>query len=208
MFQALSGVGEGIEDRANITDNTALSAALNTQFLIQIGIFTAVPMILGFILEQGFFRVNAVLKYVHFCRKKKKIDWSCIIWTLTWWYHCHFSLSNLKISFNYNSKCFLAQWSTLVCNMLEQVQAVLLSTRPLISYLLLSSLLFSLRYYSELRLQAVVSFITMQLQLCSVYFTFSLGTKTHYFGRTILHGGAKVCSAIFAAPLSISKIAI
>jgi len=39
--------------------NTALNAALNTQFLFQIGIFTAVPMVLGFILEQGFFRVNA-----------------------------------------------------------------------------------------------------------------------------------------------------
>ena len=40
--------------------------------------------------------------------------------------------------------------------------------------------------------QAIVSFVTMQLQLCSVFFTFSLGTRTHYFGRTILHGGAKV----------------
>jgi len=37
--------------------NTALGAALNTQFLIQIGVFTAIPMIMGFILEQGFFRV-------------------------------------------------------------------------------------------------------------------------------------------------------
>lgn len=42
-------------------------------------------------------------------------------------------------------------------------------------------------------LQAVVSFVTMQFQLCTVFFTFSLGTKTHYFGRTILHGGARVC---------------
>lgn len=40
--------------------------------------------------------------------------------------------------------------------------------------------------------QAIFSFITMQFQLCSVFFTFSLGTRTHYFGRTILHGGAKV----------------
>lgn len=48
-----------------------------------------------------------------------------------------------------------------------------------------------------LMLQAVVNFITMQLQLCSVFFTFSLGTKSHYFGRTILHGGARVCSIIF-----------
>ncbi|GAV74732.1 Glucan_synthase domain-containing protein/FKS1_dom1 domain-containing protein [Cephalotus follicularis] len=93
-YLALSGVGETIEERAKIMQNTALSAALNTQFLIQIGVFTAVPMVLGFILEQGFLR-------------------------------------------------------------------------------------------------AVVSFITMQLQLCSVFFTFSLGTKTHYFGRTILHGGAR-----------------
>jgi callose synthase len=67
---------------------------LNTQFLFQIGIFTAVPMVLGFILEQGFLR-------------------------------------------------------------------------------------------------AVVNFITMQFQLCTVFFTFSLGTRTHYFGRTILHGGAR-----------------
>ncbi|PNY01328.1 callose synthase 9-like protein, partial [Trifolium pratense] len=91
---ALSGVGETIEERAKITKNTALSAALNTQFLFQIGIFTAVPMVLGFILEQGFLR-------------------------------------------------------------------------------------------------AVVNFITMQFQLCTVFFTFSLGTRTHYFGRTILHGGAR-----------------
>lgn len=93
-YLALSGVGETINIRANIEDNAALSAALNTQFLFQIGIFSAVPMILGFILEQGF-------------------------------------------------------------------------------------------------LKAVVSFVTMQLQLCSVFFTFSLGTRTHYFGRTILHGGAR-----------------
>ncbi|KAL0343176.1 UNVERIFIED_CONTAM: Callose synthase 5 [Sesamum angustifolium] len=33
--------------------------------------------------------------------------------------------------------------------------------------------------------------IIMQLQLASVFFTFSLGSKLHYFGRTILHGGAQ-----------------
>ncbi|OMP02607.1 Glycosyl transferase, family 48 [Corchorus capsularis] len=93
-YLALSGVGETMQIRANIMKNTALEAALNTQFLFQIGIFSAVPMILGFILEQGFLR-------------------------------------------------------------------------------------------------ALVSFITMQIQLCTVFFTFSLGTRTHYFGRTILHGGAR-----------------
>ncbi|XP_006649287.1 callose synthase 9 [Oryza brachyantha] len=93
-YLALSGVGEAIQNRADILQNTALNAALNTQFLFQIGVFTAIPMILGFILEFGV-------------------------------------------------------------------------------------------------LTAFVSFITMQFQLCSVFFTFSLGTRTHYFGRTILHGGAK-----------------
>ncbi|KAF7834153.1 callose synthase 5 [Senna tora] len=38
---------------------------------------------------------------------------------------------------------------------------------------------------------ALTDLITMQLQLAPVFFTFSLGTKMHYFGRTILHGGAK-----------------
>lgn len=94
LYLALSGVGATIRQRAILLDDTALSAALNAQFLFQIGVFTAVPMILGFILEQGF-------------------------------------------------------------------------------------------------LQAIVSFTTMQFQLCTIFFTFSLGTRTHYFGRTILHGGAR-----------------
>ncbi|XP_031403212.1 callose synthase 10 isoform X2 [Punica granatum] len=94
IYLAFSGLDRGISLEAKMSGNTALEAALNAQFLVQIGIFTAVPMIMGFILEMGL-------------------------------------------------------------------------------------------------LQAVFSFVTMQLQLCSVFFTFSLGTRTHYFGRTILHGGAK-----------------
>uniref|UniRef100_A0A1D1XVQ2 1,3-beta-glucan synthase n=2 Tax=Anthurium amnicola TaxID=1678845 RepID=A0A1D1XVQ2_9ARAE len=39
--------------------------------------------------------------------------------------------------------------------------------------------------------KALSEFILMQLQLASVFFTFSLGTKTHYYGRTLLHGGAE-----------------
>lgn len=93
-YLAFSGLDKGISVQAELLGNTALEAVLNAQFLVQIGIFTAVPMIMGFILELGL-------------------------------------------------------------------------------------------------LQAVFSFITMQFQLCSVFFTFSLGTRTHYFGRTILHGGAK-----------------
>ncbi|KAJ1405051.1 Vacuolar protein sorting-associate protein Vta1/Callose synthase, N-terminal [Sesbania bispinosa] len=38
---------------------------------------------------------------------------------------------------------------------------------------------------------ALGDIIIMQLQLAPVFFTFSLGTKLHYFGRTLLHGGAK-----------------
>ncbi|XP_028091370.1 callose synthase 5 isoform X3 [Camellia sinensis] len=38
---------------------------------------------------------------------------------------------------------------------------------------------------------ALGDIIIMQLQLAAVFFTFSLGTKAHYFGRTVLHGGAK-----------------
>ena len=38
---------------------------------------------------------------------------------------------------------------------------------------------------------ALTDFILMQLQLAPVFFTFSLGTKTHYYGRTLLHGGAQ-----------------
>ncbi|XWS47846.1 hypothetical protein CRYUN_Cryun13aG0020200 [Craigia yunnanensis] len=94
VYLAFSGIDEAIAKQARMTGNTALDAALNAQFLVQIGVFTAVPMIMGFILELGL-------------------------------------------------------------------------------------------------LKAIFSFITMQLQLCSVFFTFSLGTRTHYFGRTILHGGAK-----------------
>ncbi|KAJ3682000.1 hypothetical protein LUZ60_014573 [Juncus effusus] len=38
---------------------------------------------------------------------------------------------------------------------------------------------------------ALSEFLLMQLQLASVFFAFSLGTKTHYYGRTLLHGGAQ-----------------
>ncbi|KAM3196622.1 hypothetical protein ACQJBY_061850 [Aegilops geniculata] len=94
VYLALSGLDHSISRQARFLGNTALDAALNAQFLVQIGVFTAVPMIMGFILELGL-------------------------------------------------------------------------------------------------MKAIFSFITMQLQFCSVFFTFSLGTRTHYFGRTILHGGAK-----------------
>ncbi|MCO5578496.1 hypothetical protein L7F22_032339 [Adiantum nelumboides] len=38
---------------------------------------------------------------------------------------------------------------------------------------------------------ALSEFVIMQLQLASVFFTFSMGTTVHFYGRTLLHGGAK-----------------
>ncbi|KAI4363838.1 hypothetical protein MLD38_020005 [Melastoma candidum] len=91
LYLALSGIEAAVADSSN---NWALGTILNQQFIIQLGLFTALPMIIENSLELGF-------------------------------------------------------------------------------------------------LQAIWDFITMQLQLSSVFYTFSMGTRTHFFGRTILHGGAK-----------------
>ncbi|KAL9236784.1 hypothetical protein vseg_011413 [Gypsophila vaccaria] len=92
LYLALSGVEKAA--MKNSSNNAALGAIVNQQFIIQIGMFTALPMIVENSLEHGF-------------------------------------------------------------------------------------------------LPAVWDFLKMQLQLASLFFTFSMGTRCHYFGRTILHGGAK-----------------
>ncbi|KAI4299377.1 hypothetical protein L6164_032844 [Bauhinia variegata] len=92
LYMALSGIEQHVIESAN--NNKALGAILNQQFIVQLGLFTALPMIVENSLEHGF-------------------------------------------------------------------------------------------------LPAIWDFITMQLQLASLFFTFSLGTRTHFFGRTMLHGGAK-----------------
>ncbi|MED6173996.1 Callose synthase 12 [Stylosanthes scabra] len=92
LYLALSGVESAMESNSN--NNKALGTILNQQFIIQLGLFTALPMIVENSLEHGF-------------------------------------------------------------------------------------------------LQAIWDFLTMQLQLSSVFYTFSMGTRSHYFGRTVLHGGAK-----------------
>ncbi|KAA0062056.1 hypothetical protein IC582_026113 [Cucumis melo] len=91
LYLALSGIENAIASESN---NGALATILNQQFIIQLGLFTALPMIVENSLEQGF-------------------------------------------------------------------------------------------------LQSIWDFLTMQLQLSSIFYTFSMGTRAHYFGRTILHGGAK-----------------
>lgn len=92
LYLALSGVEKGAMNKSR--NNAALGAIVNQQFIIQIGIFTALPMVMENSLEHGF-------------------------------------------------------------------------------------------------LSAIWDFMKMQLQLSSLFYTFSMGTRTHYFGRTILHGGAK-----------------
>ncbi|KAK2978150.1 hypothetical protein RJ640_029144 [Escallonia rubra] len=92
LYLALSGVEGAAMD--NSKSNKAFGAILNKQFIIQIGVFTALPMIVENSLEYGF-------------------------------------------------------------------------------------------------LPAVWDFLTMTVQLASIFYTFSMGTRTHFFGRTILHGGAK-----------------
>ncbi|CAM8900333.1 unnamed protein product [Rhodiola kirilowii] len=91
LYLALSGVEKAA---MSATNNKALSTIVNQQFVVQLGLFTALPLIMETSLEHGF-------------------------------------------------------------------------------------------------LNAIWDFLMMQLQLASVFYTFSLGTRTHYFGRTILHGGAK-----------------
>eukprot|EP00262_Sarcandra_glabra_P021935 TRINITY_DN9468_c0_g4_i1.p1 TRINITY_DN9468_c0_g4~~TRINITY_DN9468_c0_g4_i1.p1 ORF type:complete len:1053 (+),score=151.44 TRINITY_DN9468_c0_g4_i1:292-3159(+) len=94
LYLALSGIEDAIKGTVDSSNNAALGTVLNQQFIIQLGLFTALPMIVENSLEHGF-------------------------------------------------------------------------------------------------LSAIWDFLTMQLQLASVFYTFSMGTRTHFFGRTILHGGAK-----------------
>uniref|UniRef100_A0A7N0R990 1,3-beta-glucan synthase n=1 Tax=Kalanchoe fedtschenkoi TaxID=63787 RepID=A0A7N0R990_KALFE len=91
LYLALSGVEKAA---MSATNNKALSTIVNQQFVVQLGLFTALPLIMETSLEHGF-------------------------------------------------------------------------------------------------LSAIWDFGMMQLQLASFFYTFSLGTRTHYFGQTILHGGAK-----------------
>jgi callose synthase len=58
LHQALSGIEDALKNKDNILANKALQAALDTQFLFQIGIFAAVPLVMNFILEQGVSRVR------------------------------------------------------------------------------------------------------------------------------------------------------
>ncbi|XP_024361867.1 callose synthase 12 isoform X2 [Physcomitrium patens] len=94
VYLALSGIEKSLTTGSNALSNAALTATLNQQLVVQLGLLTALPMLVEYALEHGF--------------------------------------------------------TTALWNM-----------------------------------------ITMQLQLASLFFTFEMGTRSHYFGRTLLHGGAK-----------------
>ncbi|KAI5072192.1 hypothetical protein GOP47_0012298 [Adiantum capillus-veneris] len=94
IYLALSGLETSLELFASLSNNTPLQAALASQSFVQIGLVTALPMVMEIGLERGF-------------------------------------------------------------------------------------------------RMALSEFIVMQLQLASVFFTFSMGTKVHFYGRTLLHGGSK-----------------
>jgi len=57
LQQALSGVDADLKSKG-LSANVALQSALDTQFLLQIGVFTAVPMIMNFLLEEGILKVR------------------------------------------------------------------------------------------------------------------------------------------------------
>lgn len=67
--QALSGVDASLKANNDILQNSALQSVLASQFLFQIGIFTAVPMIVNLILEQGLTKVRMCCLSFH-----EKID--------------------------------------------------------------------------------------------------------------------------------------
>ncbi|KAK9678313.1 hypothetical protein RND81_11G203100 [Saponaria officinalis] len=52
-------------------------------------------------------------------------------------------------------------------------------------------LLMILPMFMNMRLEKGFGTAVMQLPLAPIFFTFSLGTKIHYYGHTILHGGTK-----------------
>ncbi|PWS21150.1 hypothetical protein DKP78_25100, partial [Enterococcus faecium] len=69
VYLALSGLDYEISRQFRFQGNTALDAALNDQLLVQIRIFTAVPMIMGFILELGLLKAifSFITMQLQFC---------------------------------------------------------------------------------------------------------------------------------------------
>ncbi|XP_022987561.1 callose synthase 10-like isoform X2 [Cucurbita maxima] len=58
VYLVFSGQDEAISRREKMLGSTALDTALNARFLFQIGVFTAVPLIMGFILQLGLLKAR------------------------------------------------------------------------------------------------------------------------------------------------------
>jgi callose synthase len=96
------------------------------------------------------------------------------------WGRLYLALSGVEVSANTKSNAALGT----IINLQFIVQLGLFTALPMMAVLVENTLEFGF-------LHAIWDFLIMQLQLSSVFYSFSLGTRAHYFGRTILHGGAK-----------------
>lgn len=69
LCQALSGVDASLKANNDILGNSALQSVLASQFLFQIGIFTAIPMLVNLVLEKGLIKVQM--------RFPEQMLWAC-----------------------------------------------------------------------------------------------------------------------------------
>jgi callose synthase len=96
------------------------------------------------------------------------------------WGRLYLALSGVEASANTESNAALGT----ILNQQFIIQLGLFTALPMIVVLVENTLELGF-------LHAIWDFLTMQLQLSSVFYSFSMGTRAHYFGRTILHGGTK-----------------
>lgn len=101
-FQAFSGLDSAISTEAKLLGNTAFEAVLNAQFLVQIGVFTAVPMIMGFILELGLLKVSPfclVISVLQISAMQLHLHWISYICTSLYMFIYHLFLHNYYLLF-------------------------------------------------------------------------------------------------------------
>lgn len=96
------------------------------------------------------------------------------------WGRCYLALSGVEATLALLSPS--ATWQALTAALNQQllIQLGVLTALPMLAESILENGL----------LPALWEQVMMQLQLASVFFTFSMGTRAHYFARTVMHGGA------------------
>ncbi|EEC71251.1 hypothetical protein OsI_03222 [Oryza sativa Indica Group] len=162
FYLALSGLEAFISSNTNSTNNAALGAVLNQQFVIQLGIFTALPMIIENSLEHGF--LTAVWDFI-----KMQLQFASVFYTFSMGTKTHYygrTILHGGAKYRATGRGFVVEHKKFAEN-----------------YRLYA------RSHFIKAIELGWDFIKMQLQFASVFYTFSMGTKTHYYGRTILHGG-------------------